>query len=936
MNEFELVVSLPNHLTAFVSCDRVSTHLNALFTEFTASEDQNIAAPPQLSEFFKEGDFVIGSIAAVEGANIFGCDDRKKKRRRLELSLLPTKVNSDLSISDLQEGVLLPVEIKSIEDKGYVVDLGLSDGQVVGFLPFGQNQQVFKIGGVVVCCVAALPKKLGRVINVQLYDNSCKNTASLKNFNQIRPGTLVENVEVKSVKNGVIEVIVNGIHSGQLDIINLPVESTLPNMKTGTDFSLNYAVGSQIPMSRVVFADYSICADEKPMVLSALPSVLASNTIRREIEEISKTHCIVGSVYENSKIVRIDPGLGVIVELFGADNATSAGFAQVHISRLADEPITKITAPYKLHSVHPCRVIDYDPLVTLAIASMAPACLKQAIFSIESIEVGSIVRGEVVQITPGLGLLIKLSDRIRALCPTAHVTETQSVDALKSFRLGQQFKFRVLSTDPSARRVILTRKKGLLDSEINPLTSYSSASVGESYDGFVAATLPFGCIVRFFGGVKAILPNSELNEEFVKDAKTVVFEGQVVRCRVIKVEKDTESMSVSLRKFDVPKLSSKRKAAEQVEITKEPKRKTKKAKEEQKAVESEIASEEVIAAEVKVVSPPSSPAQPAVKVILPSMRDLEEEELAKEEMISSATSSTNSSTVSALPKPSAEELLSMKEMCEEYERRLLGSPNSSMLWIQYMSILIKSLEIDAARALASRALQTISIRAEEEKLNIWIALMNLEHGFGTTESLKSTFERACVYNDNKAVHLALARIYEESAVLERPETIKTVEDFYSSNLLKKFRQSCKVWVNFATFHFVTKKSTSSGRKLLTQALEALPRHKHVKTTLKFAQLEFRNGSLERGRTLFEGVLASSPGRIDIWSQYCDQEERHLPESVEGLRRLLNRIVSLKLSSKKAKFFFKRFLEFEKKWGDQLTIQHVKDLAQQYVESTMSK
>ncbi len=885
-----------------------------------------------MSEYFKEGDFVIGSIAAVEGANIPGVEETKKKRRRLELTLVPAKVNADLNVSDLQEGLLLPVEIKSIEDKGYVVDLGFADDKVVGFLSFGQNQQIFKIGSVVACTVAALPKKMGRVINVQLYENSCKNTRELKNFNQIRPGTLVENVEVKSVKNGVVEVTVNGMHSGQLDILNLPFESTLTNMKTGAEFATNYPIGSHIPLSRVVFADYSISADEKPMILCALPSILASNTIRHAVDEVSKTLCTVGGVYYASKIVRIDPGIGVIVELFSADSKTSAGFAQVHISRLADEPITKIIAPYKLNSIHPCRVIDYDPFVSMAIASMAPTCLAQTVFSIESIEIGSIVRGEVVQITPDLGLLVKLSDRIRALCPTAHVTETQSPDVLKSFRLGQQFKFRVLSTDASARRVILSRKKGLLDSELKPLTSYASAVVGESYDGFVAAILSFGCIVRFYGGVKAVLLNGELNEEFVKDAKTVVFEGQVVRCRVIKLDKETESMSVSLRKLDGPKASSKRKAAEVVEN----KKKVKKSIEESKAEIVEVSLKEAVVAESQVVvSTPSSPAHPAVKVSLPSLRELEEEELAKEEMISSTPSST-AFAASTLPKPSAEELLSMKEMCEEYERRLLGSPNSSILWIQYMSILIKSLEIEAARALANRALQTISIRAEEEKLNIWIALMNLEHGFGTPESLTATFERACVYNDSKAVHLALARIYEESASLDRPESTKTVEDFYSTILLKKFRQSCKVWVNLANFHFVIKKSATNGRKLLAQALEALPRHKHIKATLKFAQLEFRSGNLERGRTLFEGVLASSPGRLDIWSQYCDQEERHLPESAEALRRLFNRIVSLKLSSKKAKFFFKRFLEFEKKWGDQLTIQNVKDLAQQFVESTMSK
>jgi rRNA biogenesis protein RRP5 len=40
---------------------------------------------------------------------------------------------------------------------------------------------------------------------------------------------------------------------------------------------------------------------------------------------------------------------------------------------------------------------------------------------------------------------------------------------------------------------------------------------------------------------------------------------------------------------------------------------------------------------------------------------------------------------------------------------------------------------------------------------------------------------------------------------------------------------------------------------------------------KFAQLEFRHGSAERGRTIFEELVATNPRRIDLWSIYLDME-----------------------------------------------------------------
>lgn len=102
----------------------------------------------------------------------------------------------------------------------------------------------------------------------------------------------------------------------------------------------------------------------------------------------------------------------------------------------------------------------------------------------------------------------------------------------------------------------------------------------------------------------------------------------------------------------------------------------------------------------------------------------------------------------------------------DFERYLLGSPNSSFLWIQYMSFQLQLSEVEKAREIARRALQTISFREEQEKLNVWIALLNLENIYGTDESIETVFKDAARHNDSKTVHLRLAAIFEESDKLE--------------------------------------------------------------------------------------------------------------------------------------------------------------------------
>jgi rRNA biogenesis protein RRP5 len=98
----------------------------------------------------------------------------------------------------------------------------------------------------------------------------------------------------------------------------------------------------------------------------------------------------------------------------------------------------------------------------------------------------------------------------------------------------------------------------------------------------------------------------------------------------------------------------------------------------------------------------------------------------------------------------------------DFERVLLGSPNSSYLWIQYMSFHLQLSEIDKAREIARRAIRTINFREEQERLNVWIALLNLENVYGTDEILESVFKEAAQANDSKTIHLRLASILNQA------------------------------------------------------------------------------------------------------------------------------------------------------------------------------
>ena len=79
-----------------------------------------------------------------------------------------------------------------------------------------------------------------------------------------------------------------------------------------------------------------------------------------------------------------------------------------------------------------------------------------------------------------------------------------------------------------------------------------------------------------------------------------------------------------------------------------------------------------------------------------------------------------------------------------------------------MSFQLQISEIDKAREIAKRAIETINFREEQERLNVWIALLNLENVYGTEESLENVFKDAARANDSKTVHLRLAAIFDQS------------------------------------------------------------------------------------------------------------------------------------------------------------------------------
>ncbi|XP_044266223.1 protein RRP5 homolog [Tribolium madens] len=263
------------------------------------------------------------------------------------------------------------------------------------------------------------------------------------------------------------------------------------------------------------------------------------------------------------------------------------------------------------------------------------------------------------------------------------------------------------------------------------------------------------------------------------------------------------------------------------------------------------------------------------------------------------------------------------QSAEQFDRLLLANPNSSKLWLQYMSMHIASTELDKARAIGKRALETINMTLVKEKYNVWIALLNLENMYGTKESFDKTFEEAVRYNDSLEIYLNVIQMLATSGkLLEMEEKIKKVRP--------KEKQNTKMWLEISRIYYSLGKF-KEARNVKESALKSiLDKKRQFDLIVKFGIMEFQLGELDQAIANFETILDTYPSKVNIWIIYVDQLVRK--KKFDAARKTLERAISQKFALKTMKVLFQKFVSFEEQYGSRESVEDIKSKAKEYLSS----
>lgn len=160
----------------------------------------------------------------------------------------------------------------------------------------------------------------------------------------------------------------------------------------------------------------------------------------------------------------------------------------------------------------------------------------------QKFESGEVLSATVAEIVKG-GLVVDVG--VRGFIPASHV-ELHFVEDFSDYK-GRELTLKVIEMDPEKNKLILSHK-AVLEDELQRKKEQTLASLeeGQVIEGTVQRLTDFGAFVDI-GGVDGLVHVSEIAWHRVEHPQDVLKEGDKVKVKVLKVDREQERISLSIK-----------------------------------------------------------------------------------------------------------------------------------------------------------------------------------------------------------------------------------------------------------------------------------------------------------------------------------------------------------------------------------------------------
>ncbi|KAG9253772.1 uncharacterized protein F5Z01DRAFT_708057 [Emericellopsis atlantica] len=545
INALDLEVTLPNNLIGHVSIVAISEQLTQKLEHVANEDKQNEDEEEENdSDVDLQSIFTIGQYVRVYVVSTMDDSAGGKGRRKIELSLRPTEANTGMGWDELVNNVSVMASVISVEDHGCVMDLGISKTRA--FLPKKEipstiSEERLQPGAVFLCSVNS---KGGKIVQLSLLEKRLNNPKAYPEdattINAFLPGTTADVLVTNTDRRGLAGKVM-----GSLDVTADVIHSGVG--PEGTDLDSTYKIGSKVK-ARVICTFPS--AKEPKLGISLLPHITSmGRKLPTKSTKLPTEVLPISSLIEKCTVRHVEGEIGLFVDV-GVPGFS--GF--VHISRVKDgkvDALYETSGAFKTGSEHKGRVVGYNEVDGIFLVSFQKSVLEQPFIRMDDVPIGAVVTCEVEKLViteEGVsGLILKLAEGITGLVPERHLSDVRLQHPEKKFREGMKVKARVLSTNPSRKRMRLTMKKTLVNSDAPVVKDYNEISVGMQAPGTIVKLQNNGAFIQFYGSIRGYLPVSEMSEAYIRDPHEHFRVGQVVSVHVLEVDPEAKRLVVSCK-----------------------------------------------------------------------------------------------------------------------------------------------------------------------------------------------------------------------------------------------------------------------------------------------------------------------------------------------------------------------------------------------------
>lgn len=291
---------------------------------------------------------------------------------------------------------------------------------------------------------------------------------------------------------------------------------------------------------------------------------------------------------------------------------------------------------------------------------------------------------------------------------------------------------------------------------------------------------------------------------------------------------------------------------------------------------------------------------------------------------------------------------------DDYERLIITQGKTAEIWIRYMAYHCDQTQIEKARTVSERALGSIPLASENERLDLWIAKFNLEVNYGDERHQKLVLDEALRRNDEREVYKRCAEVLYLSSEFKATLLMmaKATAKFPQNTTLWKFYLEKAYAIVPRTRKNVKKGKVNPKKLALDEAkdignkcrksFDGFPKDEVV-MRIEIAKNEFLIGELEQGAATFDELVGDKPKRIDLWSMYLDQMIKYntapfvstttaINNGIKRIRRLFVRATTVPdAKPQKLNKVFAKWLSFEKDSGNSEGVKLVKMKHKKFIE-----